>query len=103
MEIINQLRSQGINISLVGDKLKIEPRERVTPELVEKIKAHRQEIARELRQAQETKTPASYCSWLKAEVDECQLPCWAWDKDKGNGRTCEHLRQYMVSIGRWTA
>ncbi|MDD5450912.1 MAG: hypothetical protein PHT49_03345 [Desulfovibrionales bacterium] len=101
MELISELRSQGITISLVGDRLKIEPREKVTPELITKIKTHRQEIARELRQPQEKKTNTAYCSWLKKKVEECGPVCCEERPGRGVTYCCNHLRTYMAKIGRW--
>ena len=98
MEIITELRNKGINISLVGDRLKVEPKEKLNPGLIEKIKAHRQDIARELRQAQVTKT---YCSWLRTKVSQCEYPCYQW-RSKTRSTVCSHFRQYMVNIGRWS-
>ena len=51
MELMSELKSQGINISLVGGRLKVEPREKITPELITKIKTHKQDIARELQES----------------------------------------------------
>lgn len=48
------------------------------------------------------KPEPAFCSWLKAEVEQCLLPCHVWDRDKGNTHVCPHFQQYMKSIGRWT-
>jgi len=99
MEMIAELKEMGIEVAIEENRLRFTPEEKITPDLLSRIKANKKDIVRALRQAQET-NPA-FCSWLKATVEQCQLPCWVWSKDKGNGRTCEHFRRYMNSIGRW--
>ena len=42
-----------------------------------------------------TPTRKRLCYWLQQEVQDCQLPCWAWSRDRGDGRTCPHFRAYM--------
>lgn len=41
------------------------------------------------------KSQKRLCYWLQQEVQDCQLPCWAWSRDRGDGRTCPHFRAYM--------
>ena len=99
MEMIAELKNMGIEIALEENMLRLTPEEKITPDLLNRIKANKKDIVRALRQAQETKT---FCSWLKAEVEQCLLPCHVWDRDKGNTHVCPHFRQYMTKIGRWT-
>ena len=43
------LQNQGLTIWIAGDKLRIAPREKVTPELMDFIRAHKQDIMAELQ------------------------------------------------------
>ena len=47
-EIITRLRDSGIHISVVNGNLRVEPIEKLTPELVEAIKANKRGIAKYL-------------------------------------------------------
>ncbi len=49
MNILNQIRDHGVNISISGGELKLKPVEKVTAEIVALAKANRAEIIRELK------------------------------------------------------
>jgi len=54
MELLQELNSKGVTIQLVDlDRLALTPKERVTPELVEKVRARKQELLRVLRDTQD--------------------------------------------------
>jgi len=42
------LNDQGINIQVVGEELRLSPKEKITPEIVRYVKAHKWEIIAEL-------------------------------------------------------
>ncbi|HEX6993730.1 MAG TPA: hypothetical protein VF339_06240 [Gammaproteobacteria bacterium] len=48
-EILAQLEAAGISLRVDGDRLYARPRSRLTPELAELIRAHRDELIRTLR------------------------------------------------------
>ena len=49
MQPIYELKKFGINVTLQGGKLRLTPKERITPEVVEYVKKHKVEIIRELK------------------------------------------------------
>ncbi len=49
MQFIYELKKFGINVSLQGGKLRLDPKERITPGVVEYVKKHKAEIIRELK------------------------------------------------------
>ena len=49
MQFIYELQKFGIKIALQGDKLRLVPKERITPGVVEYVKKHKAEIIRELK------------------------------------------------------
>lgn len=101
MAMIQELAEHGIRVWLEGSELKFKPKSKLSPSLIAKIKAHKREIARELREAQATKANTSYCSWLKTEVGECGPVCCEERPGRGVTFSCPHFKQYMKSIGRW--
>lgn len=57
MQIVTSLREQGIEISIVGDKLRIAPRNKVTPDILETIQKNKSRIAQELKAARGSGIP----------------------------------------------
>lgn len=100
MAMIQELAEHGIRVWLEGSELKFKPKSKLSPSLIAKIKAHKLEIARELREAHETKANTSYCSWLKVQVDQCGPVCSEERPKEGLVYACQYFRQYMKSIGR---
>jgi len=43
------LKSQGLTIRIAGDKLRVSPKEKVTPEIADFIREHKQDIMAELK------------------------------------------------------
>lgn len=48
-ELISKLQDAGIVISVVQDSLRVKPRDRITPELLQEIRVNRSKIAAYLR------------------------------------------------------
>lgn len=64
MEITRSLREQGIELSIVDNKLKVEPRELITPEILETIKANKARIAEELKAVTKKPDNGQSSFWL---------------------------------------
>lgn len=93
MEIVQELRDRGIDISLTGNQLKIIPKDKVTPEVLTKIKANKDRILKELQ------ATVFYCWWLRETVERCNHPCYQWHET--GSVSCPNFKQYMKSIKRW--
>ncbi|HHT9146905.1 MAG: hypothetical protein Q7J31_15640 [Syntrophales bacterium] len=47
----NVLKNQGIDLNIVGDELRLSPKKKVTPEIIEFARAHKPQIITELNKA----------------------------------------------------
>ena len=62
MNVIEQIESQGITVSLAGDRIQLKPVEKVTPEMVAKVKASKAQILHALNSIANAGQPtACYC------------------------------------------
>ena len=85
MNTIEQIESQGITVSLFGDKIKLTPVEKVTPAVVADAKAHKPQIIDTLRAKERLRIPCYCCGsqnfWRKKDniggrwiCSECHPP-----------------------------
>jgi hypothetical protein len=97
-ELFTALSGQGITISLVGDKLKVEPRHLVTEEVKEIVAQHKAEIVESLR-AEVGVIPAAEGNpwdWLRPISD--RQPCYA---GKDQGPSCFSCKSYDGRGASW--
>ncbi len=53
LELLEQVRSQGVEVYSLGDRFRLRPAYRLTPELIETLRAHKAEVLEALRAEQQ--------------------------------------------------
>lgn len=81
MEILVELKRQGIRIWLGEDGLKLSPKSKLTPELIEKIKTHKDQIINNLRNQEAT----------RINEPQPQKPCYI----------CGDYNWWLSIYGKW--
>jgi hypothetical protein len=109
-EILAALSKEGLTVSLVGDKLKVEPRKLVTEEVKEIVARHKLKIIESLHLAAVTLPAAEVNPWGWLRPISYRQPCYA-GRDQGpscfscksydgRGSSWPGLCRYPESIGR---
>lgn len=90
MSILQEATKYGIEFELVGDTVKVRAKKAVPPDMVEKLKEHKQEIIRTLKEQGEK--VSRYCTGYKpprwVHVDVCQ---WHLEQADLACADCQHL------------
>jgi len=97
-ELFTALSGQGITISLVGDKLKVEPRKLVTEEVKEIVAQHKAEIIESLRLAAVMIPAAEGNPWDWVRPISDRQPCYA---GKDQGPSCFSCKSYDGKGSSW--
>ncbi len=99
MKILNQMENQGVNISLQGDKLRLQPVENITPEIIALVKTNKSKILQEISN-RSPRLKIKKMSTCLARV-KCRFVSVVDDR-----QFCSKYKQYIFDMdkcpgGRW--
>ena len=109
--ILNTLDDIGVSVQLNGDRLRMKPKDLIPPDLMSKVKEHKQELILHLSQVNQTDTPSPRVIYrleraITQKEEDLTVRRWQLsDPDCHNPEWCKHqivcMQGHITEIKRY--